>query len=213
MSKLKSLVIKNIYNACENVFIYPAKLISDKVRHVDFHRIELNDIENVYYYEGTHIRITHKLKKLLSEVTKDDAILDIGCGKGKMLDFFSRYPFSHVDGVEITPRFASIARENIKRLGISSIIYNVDVRDFDHFEQYNYFYFYNPFPEEIMKPCLLKIIESKGKISRRITIFYANPLCHQTLIDCGFKEIELEQGFIEKIWSPYISGLKMYILE
>ena len=209
-SKLKGILVKGIYSTFTRYIMYPLKLLRDRITGVDFYRKEYENIDDYYYYEGTHLRITAKLKKLCKNVTENDSMLDIGCGKGRMLLFFSRFPFAKVDGVEIDQHLSDIGKRNIRKLRIKAGIYVGDAAGFKRYGDYNYFYLYNPFPEETMRKCVKRIVASTHVKPRKIRVFYANPTWHKVFIEYGFVEEPIELNFFDKIWTPYLSGLKMY---
>jgi SAM-dependent methyltransferase len=45
----------------------------------------------------------------------DYALLDLGCGKGRVLLLASDYPFRHITGIELHPGLADVARRNLRR--------------------------------------------------------------------------------------------------
>ena len=183
----------------------------DRLRGVDFHEMDMSKVGDGYRYECTHPRIMIQLSRICRDATPSDAILDLGCGKGRMLEFFSSYPFRMVDGVEYSQELASIAARNISRLNLESRVFCADVRDFTDWDEYNWFYFYNPFPSFVMKACLEGILKSLEAHPRKIVLLYANPTCHRILLSYGFKEKSFRQTFIERIWAPYLSVLKVYV--
>ena len=56
------------------------------------------------------------LKSLLKkiEISKHDSILDIGSAKGSALKVMLMFPFKDIDGLEISPQLAEIAKRNFK---------------------------------------------------------------------------------------------------
>ncbi len=95
----------------EKRFFYSVKyclwVIWDRVCGVDFVKNEGygktgTTRERSTVYQST--RDISYLKKILKDflITQDDAILDLGCGKGYMLKVFHGYPFGKVEGVEIS---------------------------------------------------------------------------------------------------------------
>ena len=209
IQKISVYLIEGIYNIVERGIVYPAMKLYDRFRGIDFFKEEYRN-DGVCLYEGTHLRISRQLKKLCKDVTKEDSIIDVGCGKGRMLAFYSQYPFRRVDGIDYNMDLIRIARRNMKKLGLKCRVYHADVREFDRFYRYNYFYFYNPFPKETMDVCLDHIILSLRTNPRKITVLYANPTCHQSLIDRGFREVPIRLDPFEKFWQPYLSVLKKY---
>ena len=86
------------------------------------------------------------------EITKNESILDIGCAKGSALKVMLSYPFKKIDGLELSPELVKIAKRNFQKLKINKVeIFNENATDFMDYNNYNYFYLYNPFPEKIFK--------------------------------------------------------------
>lgn len=227
MSELKAFLIKKIHSFTDQYIAYPLLVLSDRLRGVDFYKIEVkdsehvkdvddpydlddNDLYDIYLYESTHLRVDRQLKRICRNVSRKDSIIDVGCGKGRMLAFFSKFSFGRVDGLELDRGLCRIAKRNLNRLGVASRIMNIDATEFRHWDKYNYFYFYNPFPEEIMDVVLDHILMSLKKNPRTITALYANPVWYQSFLKHGFTEIPLKADGFEKIWRPYISGLRVF---
>jgi SAM-dependent methyltransferase len=115
-------------------------------------------------------------------ITPDDAIVDFGCGKGGILISLSKYPFSKIVGVEISPDLVEIAKNNIKKLKIRNVeIECCDAADFKELDKYNYFYFFDPFPGVVMKDVIDNIERSIREKPRPVTIIYLNPFCHELI--------------------------------
>lgn len=94
-----------------------------------------------------------------------------------------------IDGLEISPILSKIAQKNFKTLCIKNTeIFNIDARYFSHFDQYNYFYLYNPFPVSIMKEVISAI--STQIFEKKITIIYNNPACNEIIENYGFIKYE-----------------------
>jgi len=104
-------------------------------------------------------------------ISNKDSILDIGSGKGYALFIFSLFDFNEICGVEINKTDNDICKKNLEKLDLNKKIkiINDDILNFKKFNSYNYFYFYNPFGEEIFR----KIINILSKI-KNITIIYKN---------------------------------------
>jgi hypothetical protein len=119
------------------------------------------------------------------KISDNDNILDVGCAKGSALKYFTKFPFKKIDGLELSKTLAQICTNNFRILNISNIkVHNISATEFKGYNDYNFFYLYNPFPEIVMTKvidCLKKQISSKP-----ITIIYNNPVCHNVLINNGF---------------------------
>ncbi len=131
------------------------------------------------------------LVKLFDElnITSNDRILDIGCAKGAAMRCMTKFPFSKIDGIEISGILSNIATKNFAKLNEERVrIKNVDASAFSGYIDYDFFYLYNPFPEEVMKKVLSQIkdqIDSK----KEVIIIYNNPVHHEKIIKYGFHKV------------------------
>ncbi len=137
------------------------------------------------------------LRKL--QITEHDAALDIGCGKGGAMLTMANHPFAKVDGIEISPRLADIARGFLRRAGVrDASVFCCDAADFDDYDGYTFLYMYHPFPENVLKEVLQEILESARRHPRKLTLIYYNPYSHDLLIEAGFtKTGELDDGYLK----------------
>lgn len=137
---------------------------------------------------------TYPIDTLVSDltITAKDKVMDIGCGKGYAMYLLDRYSFGQVDGVELHPDLASIAKSNMEILFNDNkhTVYEGNATEFDGYGNYNYFFFYNPFGAKTTELVLNKIIEAnKNKnfviiapecenlqvfIDKNLTILYNN---------------------------------------
>lgn len=194
VKKNKSL-IKRIYFVFANpqVYInllkYKYTIFLEKQKGLDFTAIEqapqlefTNQELNGYWSSDNHFLID-VLDTL--HITQDDAMLDIGCGKGAALVRFSKYSFKKIAGIEYTKKLSEVAHNNLKILGVDIPIFNTDAQTFDDYKSYNYFYLYNPFSGEIMKNVIQKIEDSVKENPRKITIIYKNAVCDEMITQSG----------------------------
>ena len=134
------------------------------------------------------------LEKVLRalQITREDAIVDFGSGKGGALITFAKYPFSKITGVELSPELAAIAENNLRKLDIGNVTMVIsDAADFTDLDAYNYFYFFNPFPAEIMRAVIINITSSLIRKPRKLVIIYFNPEYHDAVVaDSPFVKIQ-----------------------
>lgn len=123
-------------------------------------------------------------------ILRADTALDIGCGKGGAILTLAQYPFGRVDGVEISPDLARIARRNLSRMRITnSTIFCSDAAEFTDLDAYNHFYMYNPFPDVVMQAVMNNIRSSLARRQRRATLIYKNPVFEPTVLASGFRKV------------------------
>lgn len=123
------------------------------------------------------------------DVNESMLLLDVGCGKGAFLREASRYPFGKIAGIEYSEELAKIGRKNFRLLKLDDKvkIYQADAAEFKQYEQFNVFYFFNPFIEEIMEKVIKKIMEShKGNF----LVILHNPVSREIMERYGGIEIK-----------------------
>lgn len=184
-------------------------LLTERLRGVDFSiMVDPQDVglsrERVHASSPTGRRwLCDALRKL--PITPDDAVIDIGCGKGAGMRVLLEFPFKKVDGVEIAEQIAAVARRNFQILKIPPErchIYTSDAGAFKDLDSYTYIYFYNPFPPVVMAQCVQNISESLKRSPRKLTIVYNHPTCHSEIIASGVftKEEEFDSDWGHRIF-------------
>jgi len=164
-------------------FIFRIRVHIQKIDLKNAYLDELNlPEERSHYYAnsgGLH------LEKVLRDmkITPKDAIVDFGSGKGGALITFARYPFSKIAGVELSPELVAIAEDNFRKLQIGTITTTVsDAADFTDLDDYNYFYFFSPFPLTVMSAVIRNISVSLTAKPRKAVIIYFNPEFHAAVV-------------------------------
>jgi SAM-dependent methyltransferase len=128
------------------------------------------------------------LKNLLEDfnISGNDSILDIGCGKGSAMRTMLKFPFARVDGIELSEDIALIAMKNIEILHIDrSNIFICNASQFKDYDNYNYFYIYNPFPSFVMSTVVGNLVQSIQRVQRKVVLIYNNPTCHDVIVSKG----------------------------
>ncbi len=122
-------------------------------------------------------------------ITREDCVLDIGCGKGGALLTLAQYPFARVDGIELSGQLARVAEKNLKRAGVRNArVFHGDAVEFRHYADYTYLYMYNPFPEPVLEEVLRKVRYSLEQRPRALRLVYYNPVCHAAVLRAGFRK-------------------------
>lgn len=121
------------------------------------------------------------LKK--SCINVNDSIIDIGCGKGDALRLFCKFNFNKISGIEYSESIFQVASNNFSKFPFKNkaiTLFNMDAMKFKKYDDYNYFYFYNPFDKAIMTVVLNSIKSAKKDLPFRI--IYANPIEHDLVL-------------------------------
>ena len=168
---------------------YGAEIFLERARGVDF-TVEIDAREENHTKYAASTPLIHGiLKEYFSRMNigGDDSILDVGCGKGRMIYFFSRLPFGKVGGVEYEEDIYRICRNNLSKLNVYRVSVScADAAKFDGYDEYNWFYAFNPFSKDIMQGFIDRLKESKDRKDRNIRVVYFNPTELDMFIENGF---------------------------
>lgn len=118
-----------------------------------------------------------------------NAIFDFGCGKGGALVTFFDYGFMKVGGVEYEEKIFKVLKDNMDKLGLQDeveLLRGDAVAVTKELDVYNWFYFFNPFEEEIYKKVMQNIMDSVVRRKRKVNLIVINPHAHRVIEDCGF---------------------------
>jgi SAM-dependent methyltransferase len=129
----------------ENIFldlIYSGSFISGKVisRYRDL---------GAYNCENTEYNTLRYLFNLV-DIKPADIIVDVGCGRGRVIGFLSkRYPHNKIIGIEIDPLIAEVTKKLFEKNS------NIEIRVGDINQIFpaegNFFYLFNPFNMNMME--------------------------------------------------------------
>lgn len=113
------------------------------------------------------------------KVDKSDNFIDIGCGKGGVLRYAAKYEFGRIAGLEIEDSLYEIAVKNFKKLKMPNIeLFHDNALTFSGYDEFNVFFFFNPFESTIYCAVLDKIFESVKRRGR-----------HQVILICYGKSV------------------------
>jgi len=176
------------------LFRYRYLQLIDQLRALDFTRaVSVEELQLDPHLSRMYYASTPHLKRILKKlrITKDDSIIDVGCGKGRAMYYMTKFPFHNIAGVEISPMLTAIAESNFNKLHedrCKIILQNALI--FHDYDTYNYIYFYNPFSEEILYQCMQNIELSLQRVPRKIIIIYHNPVYSQIIEQSGFTLVQ-----------------------
>lgn len=164
-------------------FIFRVRVHIQKINLKNTYLDELNlPEERCHYYAnsgGLHLEMVLRALK----ITPQDSVVDFGSGKGGALITLSRHPFAKIAGVEIAPELVAIARRNLNKLNIGNITMIVgDAAEFTDLDDYNFFYFFSPFPSSVMSAVIKNICASLVHKPRKTVIIYFNPEYHDAVV-------------------------------
>lgn len=129
-----------------------------------------------YPYEPTPYCVLERLANT-GLFTKKDAVLDYGCGKGRVGFFLAYQTKTAAIGVEYDERIYLKATENRQTAVSRTRMEFVRTRAEEYAvpTKINRCYFFNPFSVEILHKVMAKIIESYYENPREILLFFYYP--------------------------------------
>ena len=137
-------------------------------------RDELGADEYHHPYEPTPYSV---LERLASSgfIGKNDAVLDSGCGKGRVGFFLSYRTKAKTIGIEYDERIYESALENQKNAKSKATFVLTKAEEYEVPAEVNRCYFFNPFSAEILHKVMARIMESWYDSPREIFLFFYYP--------------------------------------
>lgn len=134
------------------------------------------DTETNYSYAASEYDGLVKIFDRVS-LTKDDTLVDIGCGMGRVLFFCNQKFMCHVTGIEYDSKIFEKLKENaayyhvrFKNQEDKFHLLNIKAEDYDIQPHDNFFYMFNPFSRDILAKILDKIVCSVKCSPRKTTV-------------------------------------------
>lgn len=112
------------------------------------------------------------------ELGASDVVVDVGCGKGRVVCCAATLDVARVVGVDIDPALCETARENAARLRgrrASVELRAIPAQGFD-FSDVTAIVMFNPFGEATMKQVTASLCASLERRPREVRVAYVNPL-------------------------------------
>ena len=180
--------IKNSYSHLLDFFLSTAEriiiitrehLLDKKLGIETFEPCYEKDTQSFYkdglaYFPSSYSILEKVVKRV--ELSKDDVVVDMGCGKGRVVFFMAMEEVKRVIGVEIrrdTVEAAKVNFSNFKYKKSPLEIINADVINFNPKEG-TVFFFFNPFGYRTFDKVIENIKNSLITNPRKIKILYYN---------------------------------------
>lgn len=152
------------------------------------------DISHAHIYMPVNYFI---LERLMNEIAKYDhnkTLLDLGCGKGRVMIVAAAYGFEQISGIDISKEFCNEATATTvsyaeKNPQVHFTIINQDALSYDIPDNICCVFLFNPFDELIMTGVVSNILKSQCAYPRTLRVIYANPQHKSVFLENGFNEI------------------------
>jgi SAM-dependent methyltransferase len=129
-------------------------------------------------YLPSPLRVTTWMLDRIGIDPREYSLVDLGCGKGRVLLVAAQQPFHKIVGVEISTDLAAIARRNIARFRPSSeqvraiAVENTDVRKFTMPPGNLLIHMYHPFDPAISAAVFARLAAIQDLPQRRVVVAY-----------------------------------------
>lgn len=144
------------------------------------------------------------------DLNRPDVVVDLGCGKGRVLCAAATYDVRDVVGVDIDPEMVSIARRNAAamRSRRSPIrVECVSATEFDY-DPVSVIVMFHPFGPLTMRTVLDKLEASLLRRPRSLRIAYGNPM-HSTIL-AAMPWLDLVDTWSPGTWSRHKFPVHFY---
>lgn len=159
----------------------------------------VTSVSKEHLTEGAHnyaisaqMEIFPILDKCHMNLSKNDAIFDFGCGKGGAMLTFLDYGFERTGGVEYSEQLYNEAVVNFKKINLGvgekkqvELFHNDAAKITQELDDYNWFYFFDPFERQIFEPVISNICDSYRRKSRKLNLICVNPRYYDVIEKCG----------------------------
>lgn len=110
-------------------------------------------------------------------ITKNDNVVDMGSGKGRVAIYLSNQIGCKVAGVEYDEKIYNQALENLNSATMDNkaSFVNVSAEEYDVLPEDTVFFFFNPFSEKILETVLNNIVNSYYENNREIKLIFYYP--------------------------------------
>jgi SAM-dependent methyltransferase len=145
-------------------------------------------------YQGASYYLLEKIFQELNRLHAPRDIIDMGCGKGRVLVVAAYHGFTDITGVDFAE---DLCKEAVINCGIITKKFPLARWNVLHENAFNYrfknndhvFFFFNPFKELVMNQVIKNILLSLNAYPRIIFIVYMNPQHKKLFINANFKEV------------------------
>jgi predicted RNA methylase len=167
------------------------------------------DITKSSPYEAVNYFMLEKLLTAFRKLSPLGSIVDLGCGKGRVMTVAAHFGFTRITGIDFAKELCEEASGNMKKTqekipGINWKVVHADVLDYAISPDDAVFFMFNPFVEETLVAFLDRLEESCRLFPRKTYFLYASPRHVKALQNRGYeiifckKLMNLEGVILEK---------------
>lgn len=145
-------------------------------------------------YQPANYYLLEKSFDYLQNQDVKGALVDFGCGKGRVMVVAAYYGFKVIRGVEFAVELAEEARKNLKLVQpffpeTEFDLQCKDAADFQITGNDTCFVLFNPFNRKVLITVVKNIIQSLNENPRDCFVLYLNPVDKEVFRSAGFIEL------------------------
>ena len=149
-------------------------------------------------YEPVSFYILEKLFNAFKKISDNSSIIDLGCGKGRIMMVAPHFGFTNITGIDFAKELCQQAIHNMRKKEkqfpeIKWEVINENVEQYEINSTDSIFFMFNPFNEDVLKNFLERLDKSCDQFPRRVYFLYASPEYEQLLLKNGYAIIYHEQ--------------------
>lgn len=162
-----------------------------KLKHLT---IENADISKSSPYEAVNYYMLEKLLTAFRKLSPEKSIVDLGCGKGRVMVVAAYFGFTKITGIDFAKELCEEATLNINKTqsiipGIEWKVIHANVLDYTISSDDTVFFMFNPFVEETLNVFLDKLEDSCKLFPRKTSFLYASPQHANALEKRGYQVV------------------------
>ncbi len=147
-------------------------------------------------YEATDYSV---LNRIVEEgyITKDDCLVDYGCGKGRVPIYLNYRIDCKAIGVEMVEEFLVVARSNKEKYekGDEITLVCAKAEEWEVPKEATCLFFFNPFSVKILRGVMNRILDSYYDSPREMKLFFYYPSDEYVAFLSGVEEVD----FVDEI--------------
>ena len=157
------------------------------------------DIKKASRYEPVSFYMLEQLLGAFRKISDQTSILDLGCGKGRMMIAAPHFGFTNITGIDFAKEICEQAIANMKKKekqfpGIRWKVINENVENYNIAPDDCVFFMFNPFNQSVLKSFLKKLDISCDQYARSTYFIYASPQHQKLLLDNGYAIVYQKQN-------------------
>lgn len=163
------------------------------------------DIKKGSRYEAVSYYMLEHLFNAFKKICGQTSIVDLGCGKGRMMMVAPYFGFTCITGIDFAREVCEQARTNMEKKGkefpeVQWKVLNENVEEYDIEPDDSVFFMFNPFAESVLKDFLQKLNISCDQFPRPTYFLYASPQYQQLLLDNGYSIVyQKKKMYLESV--------------